>query len=252
MRSMGVAVLTLVLSGCGASSDATESGEAVGGDIVVFAAASLTEAFEEIGAGFEQTYPAATVTFNYGSSASLAQQIGSGAPADVFASAAPAPMQDLVDNGDAVGEQSIFARNRLQIAVPPGNPRNVTGLADLAVDDLTIALCDAQVPCGSAAVKVFEAASITAAPDTLERNVKAALSKVELGEVDAALVYRTDVLAAADTVTGIDFAESTDVVNDYPLSVLGGAPNVVGAEAFVDYVLSDDGQKVLTDAGFIN
>ena len=144
----------------------------------------------------------------------------------------------------------MFARNVLQLVVPAGNPAGVTGLEDLTDPDLTIALCAPEVPCGSAAEKVFAAAGLTAAPDTLEQDVKAVLTKVELGEVDAALVYRTDVLAAGDTVEGIDLPEAEDAVNDYPVAVLAESPNPDAAQAFVDLVLSADGQDVLTGAGF--
>ena len=159
-------------------------------------------------------------------------------------------MAVVADAGLADGEPVVFVRNRLQIAVPSGNPGGVSGLAAFADDELTIALCSEEVPCGAAAAKAFAAAGITPAPDTLEQDVKAALTKVELGEVDAALVYRTDVLAAGDDVEGIAFPEADGAVNDYPVAPLADAPNAAAAEAFVAYVLSDDGQRVLTDAGF--
>ncbi len=216
------------------------------GPVTVFAASSLTGVFGQIVAGFEAENPGTTVTVNYGASSALAQQIVAGAPADVFAAASPATMQTVTD---AVSPR-VFARNTLEIAVPPGNPGKVTGLADFAKAPLKIALCAAKVPCGAAATKVFAAAGITPAPDTLEQDVKATLSKVELGEVDAALVYKTDVLAAGPKVTGIAFPESAQAVNDYPLAVLGAAPHAAVAQAFVAYVLSPEGQKALAGAGF--
>jgi molybdate transport system substrate-binding protein len=217
---------------------------------VVFAAASLTESFTQIAEGFEAANPNATVTLNFGASSALAQQIISGAPAGVFASASPATMAQVTGNGDADGEPTVFVRNRLEIAVPAGNPGDVSGLADFAEEDLTIALCAEQVPCGAAALRAFEAAGITPAPDTLEQDVKATLTKVELGEVDAAVVYRTDVIAAGDTVEGIEFPEAAEAVNDYPIVTLAAAPNPEAAQAFVGYVLSEEGQQVLADAGF--
>lgn len=228
----------------------SEGAPAVSGDVVVFAAASLTESFTQIAEGFEAANPNATVTLNFGASSALAQQIISGAPAGVFASASPATMAQVTGNGDADGEPTVFMRNRLEIAVPAGNPGDVSGLADFAEEDLTIALCAEQVPCGAAALRAFEAAGITPAPDTLEQDVKATLTKVELGEVDAAVVYRTDVIAAGDTVEGIEFPEAAEAVNDYPIVTLAAAPNPEAAQAFVGYVLSEEGQQVLADAGF--
>lgn len=234
------------------SSPAGTGGEvpAVSGDVVVFAAASLTESFTQIGEDFEASNPDVAVTFNFGASSALAQQIVSGAPAGVFASASPATMAQVTEGGDADGEPTVFVQNRLQIAVPAGNPGDVSGLANFADEDLTIALCAEQVPCGAAALRAFEAAGIAPAPDTLEQDVKATLTKVELGEVDAALVYRTDVIAAGDTVEGMEFPEAGQAVNDYPIVTLAAAPNAETAQAFVDYVLSQDGQQVLADAGF--
>lgn len=259
----GGIILAVVLSACGGSNGSsattlaspsgpagTSSDSSVSGDLVVFAAASLTESFTEIGEDFEAANPNVTVAFNFGASSALAHQILSGSPADVFASASPTPMAQVSGAGDAVAEPTVFVRNRLQIAVPPGNPGDVSGLADFANQDLTIALCAEQVPCGAAALEAFEAADITPAPDTLEQDVKAVLTKVELGEVDAGLVYRTDVNAADDAVEGIELAESDEAMNDYPIVTLAAAPSPEVARAFVDYVVSADGQEVLADAGF--
>jgi molybdate transport system substrate-binding protein len=138
----------------------------------------------------------------------------------------------------------------LEIAVPKGNPGKVTGLADFGNADLTLAICAADVPCGAAAAAVFADAGISAQPDTEEEDVKAALTKVQLGEVDAALVYATDVQAAGSDVEGIEFPEAEQEVNDYPICVLAAAPNPEAAQAFVDLVNSDAGQQALTDAGF--
>ena len=245
----------LLLGGCGAADTAPSAGAGAGesddvtGTVTVFAAASLTGAFTEIGEQFEADHPGVTVVFSFGASSGLAQQVVAGAPADVFAAASPATMQVVTDAGDAADPQ-VFVRNRLQIAVPPDNPGGVTGLADFGRSELTLALCAEEVPCGAAAAKVFTATGIQPAPDTLEQDVKAALSKVVLGEVDAALVYRTDVLAAGTDVRGLSFPEADQAVNDYPLVALSGAPNPVAADAFVAHVLSDEGQQVLADAGF--
>ncbi|WNV82675.1 molybdate ABC transporter substrate-binding protein [Umezawaea sp. Da 62-37] len=259
-RRTGVAALALLaLVGCSAqdtasttapSATSTSSAPAVTGAITVFAAASLTESFTQLGKDFEAANPGAKVTFNFAGSSALAQQINSGAPADVFASAAPANMKQVSDTGGITGDATTFVKNKLEIAVPKGNPAKVTGLADFGKADLKIALCAEQVPCGAAAKKVFETAGITAAPDTLEQDVKAVLTKVKLGEVDAALVYKTDVKAAGADVEGIEFPESDKAVNDYPIAPLAKAPNAAAAKAFVDFVLSAKGTSVLTAAGF--
>lgn len=230
--------------------DTAQAGGDVSGDIVVFAAASLTDTFTELGEQFEAENPDATITFNFAGSSALAQQIISGAPVDVFASASPATMAQVTDEGLAVDEPVVFVSNRLQIAVPAGNPADVTGLEDFTNEDLTIALCAEEVPCGAASVTVFEAAGLTPAPDTYEEDVRATLTKVELDEVDAALVYRTDVLVAGDAVEGIDFPESEEAINDYPIALLTEAPNGDGGQAFLDYVLSEAGRTALGDAGF--
>jgi molybdate transport system substrate-binding protein len=256
------AAAVLSLAGCSSSDTgaSTETGDstptsassapAVTGDITVFAAASLTESFTQIGKDFEAEHDGVKVTFNFAGSSALATQINQGAPADVFASAAPKNMKDVTDTGAITDSPTTFVTNTLEIAVPKGNPAKITGLADFAKQDLKIALCAEQVPCGAASKTVFQAAGITAAPDTLEQDVKAVLTKVSLGEVDAALVYRTDVRSAGDKVEGIEFPESDKAVNEYPIAACAKAPNPEGAKAFVEYVLSDKGKKVLTEAGF--
>ena len=242
-----VASLVILLgaaSGCG-------SAEGVDGpDVVVFAAASLTDVFTELGEEFESEHPGTTVGFNFAGSSGLAQQIVEGAPADVFAAASPPAMAQVTDEGRGSGAPTTFARNALMIAVPAGNPAGVSELEDLTDEDLTIALCAQEVPCGAASVRVFEAAGLVPAPDTYERDVRAALTKVELGEVDAALVYRTDVRAAGEAVEGIELPQSDAGANDYPITLLANAVNPDGAQAFIDFVLSTDGQDILARAGF--
>ena len=220
------------------------------GQLTVLAAASLTEAFDRIGTDFEAANPRIEVTFSYGGSSGLAQQIVSGAPADVFAAASPATMRKVVDAGAAADTPTVFVRNQLVIAVPKGNPKGVRSLADLAAPGLKVALCAEQVPCGAAAAKATEAAGVRITPVTLEQDVRAALSKVKLGEVDAALVYRTDARAAFADVDGVEFPESAGAINDYPIVVLKDAPNAAAARAFVAFVRGEDALGVLTDAGF--
>ena len=238
----------IVLAGCGGAGEPAAGGRsgAVTGPVTVFAAASLTESFTALGERFESAHPGTTVTFNFAGSSALATQIDEGAPADVFAAAAPKNMTAVKDAGTPV----TFVRNQLVIAVAKGNPKGITGLAGLAAPELKVALCAEAVPCGAAARTAVEAAGAKITPVTLEQDVKAALSKVKLGEVDAALVYRTDAKASAADVDAVEFPESAKAVNDYPIAVLRTAKNPAGAQAFVDFVLSTDAQQVLTEAGF--
>jgi molybdate transport system substrate-binding protein len=246
-----LALVVVLVAGCGGGEEPAsgQPGDGIDGPLVVFAAASLTESFERIGDEFEAANPGVTVTFNFAGSSTLAQQINEGAPADVFASAAPANMQTVLDAGSAEGTPIIFARNQLVIAVPAGNPAGVTGLADLVEQDLAVAMCAEQVPCGAAARNALDAAGVDLTPVTLEQDVRATLAKLTLGEVDAALVYRTDVATNAE-VAGVDFPEAASAINDYPIIVLGAAPNPAAGQAFVSHVLSPAGQTVLTGAGF--
>ncbi|SCL34780.1 molybdate transport system substrate-binding protein [Micromonospora nigra] len=247
--AVAVAVaLTVALAACGGPDDRSGSGS--GDPVVVFAAASLTESFTRIGRDFEAAHPGTAVVFTFAGSATLAAQINQGAPADVFASAAPANMAAVTDAGNAAGAPVTFARNRLVIAVPPGNPHRVGSLADLTRPGTKVAVCAAQVPCGAAARTALDTAGVALTPVSLEQDVKGALSKLTLGEVDAALVYRTDVNAADATVDAVEFAEATAAVNDCSLVVLADAPNPAGARAFVDHVRSPSAAAVLAEAGF--
>lgn len=240
--SIVAGAVALVLAGCGAA----EPGSGVTGTVTVFAAASLTGSFDRIGRDFEAAHPGSTVVFNFAGSSALATQITEGAPADVFASAAPQNMTGVDSDGTPV----VFARNQLVVAVPAGNPEGVRSLADLTRPGLKVALCAEQVPCGSAARRALDVAGVTLTPVTLETDVRGALAKVRLGEVDAALVYRTDTRAAASDVTTVEFPESARAINDYPIAVLAGAPNPAAARAFVAHVRSAGSQSVLTEAGF--
>ncbi len=245
----------MALAACGSGSSVGAAGDrgssaAPTGTVTVLAAASLTESFTRLGKDFEAAHPGTTVTFSFAGSAQLAAQITAGAPADVFAAAGPAPMATVVKAGDTAAPPQIFVRNQLVIAVPKGNPTGLRGLADLSRPGLKVALCAEQVPCGAAARKALDASGAKLTPVTLEQDVRAALSKVKLGEVDAALVYLTDVRAAAAQVDGVEFPESAGAVNDYPIAALKDAPNAAGANAFVAYVLSGPAAAVLTAAGF--
>nr|WP_188196165.1 molybdate ABC transporter substrate-binding protein [Nonomuraea sp. SYSU D8015] len=243
------AVAVACLAACGSGGPATSAGGGGAKEVTVFAAASLTGTFTELGKAFEAAHPGTTVRFNFGSSATLAQQIVQGAPADVFAAASPATMKTVTD-ASLASAPVTFARNTLQIAVPAGNPARVDELKDLADPRVKVALCAEQVPCGAAAAKALAAAGLKITPVTLEQDVKATLTKVQLGEADAALVYKTDVIAAAGKVEGIDFPEAGQAVNDYPIAALAKAPAGGAAKEFVDLVLSQQGRGVLTKAGF--
>ncbi|HEU4755457.1 MAG TPA: molybdate ABC transporter substrate-binding protein [Agromyces sp.] len=259
-RSAGALVVTVVglaLAGCapaagdgGTAAPASPESAALGpATLTVFAAASLTEAFEELAIRFEERNPSVDVALNFGGSAGLAQQIAEGAPADVFAAAAEAPMQALTDAGLAA-DPVVFATNTLALVVPAGNPAGIAGLDDLARAELRVALCDPSVPCGAASATLLDAEGVVAAPDTLESDVKSVLTKVSLGEVDAALVYRTDVLAAGDAVEGVDVPAAASVVNRYPIAAVAGSANADAAAAFVALVTGEDGREELDRLGF--
>jgi molybdate transport system substrate-binding protein len=190
------------------------------------------------------------VTFNFGGSDALAAGITGGAPADVFAAASPKTMKTVTDAGDAVGTPATFVRNQLEIATLPGNPDHVSSLKDLTRSGLKVVLCDKEVPCGAAAQQALTAGGLKLTPVSYEQDVKAALTKVELKEADAAVVYKTDVEAAGDKVEGVEFPESAKAVNDYPIALLKDAPNATAAKAFIALVQSAQGQKVLGEAGF--
>ena len=234
------------------SSAASPSAASLSGTVTVFAAASLTGTFTQLGKDFEAANPGVTVKFNFGGSDTLAASIVSGAPADVFAAASTTTMNTVTKAGDATSTPTVFVKNQLEIAVPPGDPKGIKTLADLTKSGIKVALCATTVPCGSAAVKAEAAGSIKITPVTLETDVKSALTKVELGEVDAALVYQTDVKASGGKVQGVDFAEAAKAINTYPIVVLKGAPNAAAAQAFVAFVLSAHGHDVLSAAGFQN
>ena len=251
LSAAALAVTTLA-AGCGGTGKDAGGSSSAGKTktLVVFAAASLTETFTRLGKTFEAAHPGVSVKFNFGGSSALAQQITQGAPADVFAAANPATMKIVTDAKDTAGSPRVFVRNRLEIAVPPSNPGKVKTLKDLTNPKLKVVECAPQVPCGAAALKALASAHLTVKPVSQEQDVKGALTKVELNEADAALVYRTDVKAAAGKVTGIDSPEAANAINDYPIATLAKAPQRALADQFVQLVLSGQGKTVLTQAGF--
>lgn len=242
----------LALSACSSSDDSsTSKSDKLSGTVTVFAAASLKESFTTLGKEFEKEHPGTKVTFSFGGSDSLAASITGGAPADVFASASPKTMAIVTGKKDNATEPVTFVRNQLEIATLPGNPDKVSSLKDLTRSALKVVLCDKTVPCGAAAQKALAASRLKLTPVSYEQDVKAALNKVVLKEADAAVVYKTDVHAAGDKVEGVEFPESADAVNDYPVALLKNSKNAEAAKAFVALVRSAEGQKVLTEAGFL-
>ncbi|MEV7689250.1 molybdate ABC transporter substrate-binding protein [Streptomyces bungoensis] len=245
--------LTACSSSGGSSTAASDKSSAtkLSGTVTVFAAASLKESFTALGRQFEKQHPGTTVRFNFAGSDALAASITSGAPADVFAAASPKTMAVVTDGKDAAGTPVTFVRNRLEIATLPGNPGHVSSLKDLTEPGLKVVLCDRSVPCGAAAQKALAAGGLKLTPVSYEQDVKAALNKVELKEADAAVVYTTDVKAAGGKVEGVQFPESADAINDYPIAPLKNGGNAAAAKAFIGLVRSAEGQKVLGEAGFL-
>lgn len=267
-------LLALVAAGCGSDSNdsagttgapATEapattaaatteapatSTPAVAGDITVFAAASLTDSFNAVGDAFTAANPDAKATFSYDASSALVQQITQGAPADVFASADTANMDKLTAASLNGTEPVIFATNLLQIIVAPGNPKGITGVADLANPALKVVVCAPEVPCGAYAKQIFDKAGVTVTPVSLEQNVKGVVTKVTAGEADAGIVYQTDVTAAGTKAAGVDIPEDINVVAKYPIATVKTSTNQDADQAFIDFLLGDDGQAIMAKYGF--
>ncbi|GAA1391009.1 molybdate ABC transporter substrate-binding protein [Luteococcus peritonei] len=233
-------------TGSSASAGASKAGSDT---ITVLAAASLKESFDQIATDYEAAHPGVDVQVSYGGSSALAKQITDGSPVDVFASASTRNMDTVVAAGKAK-DPVTFASNVLEIAVPPANPGKVDALADLTDPELKLALCQAEVPCGVASTKLFTQQKMSVTATTQEPDVKSVLTKVRLGEVDAGLVYATDVKAAGDQVKGIEIPADQNVSTSYPIAVLTDAPRAEQAKGFVDLVLSEQGRSVLEQAGF--
>ena len=252
MRRVVVAALAVALAGCAAqpAGPRTPDADALAGSITVFAAASLTGAFTGLARDFESRHPGTTVALNFAGSSDLATQLAEGAPADVFASADEKNMTKATDAGLGVGEPVDFATNVLEIAVAPGNPDRIDGLADLDDPDVATVVCAPAVPCGSATAAVAAAAGVALSPVSEESSVTDVLGKVVSGEADAGIVYVTDVLAAGDTVEGVAIDEADRAVNTYPIVALRGSDEPALARAFVAFVAGPDGRRVLHAAGF--
>ena len=240
-----VVAVALLAAACSSSGG---GGSKLTGSITVDAAASLTEAFTTLKDQFVKAHPGAKVTVNFGASSDLATQIKNGASVDVFASASKKTMTQL---GSAAPNPKDFVKNTLEIAVPPSNPAKIAGVADLAKPGVKVAVCDAGVPCGDVAQQVFTNAKITVKSSASLADVKATLAAVESGEVDAGLVYVTDVRAAGAKVKGVEIPADVNASTTYPIAVLKDSEDTALAQAWVAYVLSANGRKVLRADGFV-
>jgi molybdate transport system substrate-binding protein len=243
-----LAAVALLLAGCGGDDSGGGSGAGSPAEIKVFAAASLTAAFNELGPRFTAANGGTKVTFNFAGSQALATQIQQGAPADVFASADVANMDKVKD---LVGDPQVFASNVLQIVVEQGNPKGVKGLGDLANPDLKVVLAAPDVPAGRYAEQALDKVGVTVKPVSQEDNVKAVVTKVSLGEADAGIVYVTDVTAGGDKVEGVDIPAEQNVTATYPIATVKASTAQDQAQAFMDLVRSAEGQQVLNKYGFL-
>ncbi len=253
-----LAVPVVVLAGCGNDSGSTsvdgasdDGGSGLSGTLTVSAAASLTESFERIGAEFEAANPDVTVDFNFDSSGTLSTQILEGAPVDVFASADQSNMDEVADDDRIVGDDVVFATNRLIIVTQPGNPKGIATLADLT-DVGIVSLCSEDAPCGTFADEVLTKAGVDVPVGNVTRgqNVKATLAAVTEGDAVAALVYVTDAQAAGDRVDTVTIPDDDNVIATYPIAVVAGSGHADLARAFLAYVQSTDGQAARQAAGF--
>jgi molybdate transport system substrate-binding protein len=253
----GTALAAVLLATAGCSADASAPAaspspttHAITGTITVFAAASLSKTFTELGRQFEKANPGSTVTFSFAGSSDLVTQLDGGAPADVFASADETNMKKAIAAGVTDGDPVDFATNVLAIAVPPGDPAHIRGWSDLARPGVKTVVCAPQVPCGAATARVETTTGVKLSPVSQESSVTDVLGKVSSGEADAGVVYVTDVKGAGTSVGSVPFPEAKDVVNTYPIAAIEHGPNATGGAAFIAYVTGPEGKKVLEAAGF--
>ncbi len=259
-RGLVVTVVTALLAaGCGdggtkrprAQPRIEAGGAHLTGSLTVFAAASLTEAFGDDKAQLERDNPGLSITYSFAGSQQLVAQVTAGAPADVVATADQDSMGRLVSAG-LVEPPRDFARNKLEIAVSPGNPKRITSLRDLARSDLKVVLADPSVPAGRYGGQALDKARVAVKPVSLELDVKAVLQKVTSGEADAGLVYATDVAAAGSSkVSGVDVAPEHNVLASYPVAVVKATKNRAAAQGFVDQLIQGPGQSALVAHGFL-
>jgi molybdate transport system substrate-binding protein len=255
LAATGAASL-VALAACSSSSSSTAPAAVASqakptGTLVVFAATSLTDAFNKIADQFEAANPGVTVKFNYNGSSSLATQITQGAPADVFASASPTNMKTVTEASLESTTPKTFAANQGEIMVEAGNPSHVKSVSDLASPSLKVVTCAPSVPCGALATQIFKNAAVTVNPVSQEQNVGGVVTKVSLGEADAGIVYVTDVKANGSKTAGVAIPADQNATTTYPIAEIKGAPNATAAAAFISYVLGPDGQQVLKSFGFL-
>ncbi len=218
--------------------------------VTVFAAASLTDAFDTMGTAFSKAHPDVTIEFNYLASSDLAAQIEQGAPADVFASADQISMQRVLDAELATEKPQVFAHNTLAIVVPEGNPGAIDALQDLAGEDLVISICNDECPAGRYALDIFARAGVEVMPDSYEVDVKGVVTRVAVGEADAGIAYITDVIAAGGSAEGVVIPERDNVVAAYSIVAIDGSSPT--ASEFISFVLSPEGQGILRQHGFLH
>jgi molybdate transport system substrate-binding protein len=256
MRNRFVLLITAVLlaacGGTGGAASSSPSSSSLSGYINVFAAASLTASFNALGISFHQAHPGVGVNFNFAGTPTLVTQIEQGAPADVFASADTTNMDKLTTDGFTSGSSKVFARNQLEIVVAPGNPKGITGLGDLAKPGVIYISEGPTVPAGKYSLQALAMAGVKVTPKSLETSVTAVISKIELGEADAGIVYTTDIQAAGSQVAGVQIPAANNVIATYPIVAVKGTKYSDVASAFIDYVLSSTGQSMLATFGFLS
>ena len=249
MRFLAALLAAVAMCACGSSS--TPPSTSLGGTVNVFAAASLTDAFNALGSSFHAANPGVTVRFNFGGSPTLVTQIENGAQADVFASADTTNMDKLRTDGFTASTPIVFAHNKLEIVVAAGNPKGIRGLADLARPGLIYISAGPTVPAGKYAAQILAKAGVTVTPKSLETDVKSVVGKIELGEADAGIVYTTDVKAAGTKVSGVEIPSADNVIATYPIATVKGSANAAAAAAFIAFVTSSQGQAKLEGYGFL-
>lgn len=245
------AAVCLISLGCRSTpSDSDGDTETVpAGEVVVFAAASLTDAFNDMASVFEIDNPEIDITMSFGGSSSLAVAVEEGAPADVLASANAELTKRLADDGLIDGSVSAFATNTAALAVPIGSDL-VMSLRDFERDELFLGACAAQVPCGVYADELFDAADVSPRLDTRATDARGVVSLLLEGELDAGIVYETDIAAHADELMSLPLDVDETVTASYPIAVLADAPNPAAARVFVEFVLGANGEAILEAAGF--
>ncbi|MEU6483537.1 molybdate ABC transporter substrate-binding protein [Streptomyces sp. NPDC046887] len=251
--------LLLPLAACGSDADSGTKDEgrsaspsasapqAPAADLTVLAAASLTDVFKTAGAAYEKSHPGTKLNFSFAGSQELIAQIQNGAPADALVTADTKSMDKVKADAEA---PVVIAKNRLVIATGEGNPEKVDELKDLADPKLKVVLAAPEVPAGKYSKQVLDKQKITVKPVSQEASVRAVLSKVQLGEADAGLVYKTDADSAPDKVDAVEIPDDQNAIAEYPAAALKDSKNAAAAKAFVAWLSGPEGQKILLEAGF--